>query len=43
MNYFHGKIEGYAIEIDNLVVFEKPITDSDIKVPPSYKYLDYDL
>lgn len=43
MSYFHGITEGYAIEIDNLVVFEKPITDSDIKAPQSYKYIDYDL
>ena len=43
MSYFHDKSEGYAIEIENLVVFEKPLTDSDIKAPQSYKYIDYDL
>ena len=43
MSYFHGKTEGYAIKIENLVVFEKPITNLDIKAPQSYKYIDYDL
>ena len=43
MSYFHDKSEGYAIEIENLVVFEKPLTDSAIKAPQSYKYIDYDL
>ena len=43
MSYFHDKSEGYAIEIENLVVFEKLLTDSDIKAPQSYKYIDYDL
>ena len=43
MSYFHGKTEGYAIEIENLVVFEKPLTDSGIKAPQSYKYIDYGI
>ena len=43
MSYFHDKSEGHAIEIENLVVFEKPLADSDIKAPQSYKYIDYDL
>ena len=43
MSYFHDKTEGYAIEIENLVVFEKPLTDSGIKAPQSYKYIDYDI
>jgi type I restriction enzyme S subunit len=42
-SYFHDKSEGYAIEIKNLVVFDNPITDSGIRAPQSYKYIDYDL
>ena len=43
MSYFYGKTEGYAIEIENLIIFQKPITDSGIKAPQSYKYIDYDI
>ena len=42
-SYFHDKTEGYAIEISDLVVFENPITDADIKAPQSYKYIDFDI
>ena len=42
-SYFNDKSEGYAIEIKNLVVFDEPITDNDIKAPQSYKYIDFDI
>lgn len=43
LSYFHDLNEGYAIEIKDLVIFDKPITDSNIKAPQSYKYIEYDL